>query len=245
MTKDTSVLLSSMQSETSILYNAGHPVPGYTGEVKKGAGKALTGVSKTRQQNLLALVDGFGRPKILDRVPEIKSGPLSYYVSGQRGIGHKTARLIEEAFGKAEGDMDLPDWGQGSSTSKAKPIKGRQIKLIGDFDGTTVTAGKVAERVEFQSSDPGAFAMRVVLDWAQPRIKHGEVIVAEPNSTAKGGDLVVVKLSTGDYKLGYLVATRQNHVSINRPSLGGETETILTTKITSISPIVAILLRVE
>lgn len=61
-----------------------------------------------RRAHLLALIDKSGKAQDLAEKAGLSPSYISQLVSGNREIGHKTARKLEERLGLPFGSMDLP-----------------------------------------------------------------------------------------------------------------------------------------
>jgi transcriptional regulator with XRE-family HTH domain len=91
----------------------------------------------------------------------------------------------------------------GYARPSASETSHRRIPVLGtasaDASGTwialspTMAGGFVAH----ESTDPGAYSVRISGDTYHPRIKSGEFVVCEPGHEVGPGDEVLVKLTTG------------------------------------------------
>jgi hypothetical protein len=206
--------------------------------------KTLVGVKLVRWNNLMAMISSLGgvQAKVLERLPDLLSGHLSQMVRQDRGIGDIMARRFEQAFGTEAGSMDIPDWGRVAPALKPK-IAYRYIKLHADFDGDKLDTLAEGERIPFQSEDPGAYALRIVGDWARPRIQHYELVVVEPNQTPESGDLILVTLKNKKSHLFILMHKREQFIRVCQLADHSSSTTIPAQQIENLAVVSTIILH--
>lgn len=213
--------------------------------------KQLEGVHLVRHQNLLVLVGRLGHAKaVADAVPGFNTGYVYQLVRKTRGMGSALARRIEDAFGLEKGAMDRPDLGLGGVDRKGKTVPKRQIRLKNRILGEAGQSQRLElqpadGRVGFQSGDPGAFAVAIDGDWGYPRLRHGDIVVLEPNSRIEAGDLALLQLNDGRPQFGVLALIKPDHYSVTGVDGSTKPVTIARSKVAEIQKAVAILLAPE
>ena len=99
------------------------------------------------------------------------------------------------------------------------------------------------EYAVIESDDPHAYILRVVGDSMSPRINEGDYVLVEPSTEAQPGDIIVIKLNSGEVMLKYFRADYGEEIMLESHNHGFTAKTIRKTDIVFIHSISGILLR--
>lgn len=122
-------------------------------------------------------------------------------------------------------------------------LKGmRQIPVVGEVKGGDdgfleefqYPVGHGEGHVEYPSTDPNAYALRVRGDSMHPRYRAGEFVIVEPNIEAQEGDDVVVACANGKKMLKQLNWRRQGEIQLLSINNGYGPLTLMDAEIQSI-----------
>jgi phage repressor protein C with HTH and peptisase S24 domain len=94
--------------------------------------------------------------------------------------------------------------------------------------------------VIYPSKDRNAYALRVKGDSMRPRIKPGEFVVIEPNSTVTPGDEVLVKTKDGRQMIKVLASRRRGQIELSSVNNDYQPLTFEESEIESISLVAGI-----
>ena len=131
-----------------------------------------------------------------------------------------------------------------SEVGDAVPIKRfRKIPVVGEVKGgddgfleeTQYPVGFGDGYVEYPTTDPNAYAVRVRGDSMHPRYRAGEFVVVEPNIEAQEGDDVVVICANGRKMLKQLNWRRDGEVQLLSVNNGYAPVTLQCSEITAIA----------
>ncbi|WP_437881048.1 LexA family transcriptional regulator [Pseudomonas sp. LRF_L74] len=151
---------------------------------------------------------------------DLNASYISQILTGSRSFGEKAARNMEGKIGVPAGTLSRPDLriieGQFenldnrrriTSNVEGEPIalKDGRVAVVGKaklgaggyFEATDYPPGFGEGWVLISSSDPNAYALRVVGDSMEPRIRNGEFVMIEPNRQYVSGDDVLVQFQDG------------------------------------------------
>ena len=82
-----------------------------------------------------------------------------------------------------------------------------------------------------ESDDPHAYLLRVEGDSMCPRINAGEYVLVEPSIEAQPGDIVVVRLTSGEVMLKYFRADYGDEIALESQNPGFTLKTVKKTDI--------------
>lgn len=172
-------------------------------------------ITQHRKQRLRALIDSSsysGSQASFAKATGLTEGRVSQLLDPGQSFGERSARNIatvldlgdryfEEGFGIGS-MVELLSSDIGDALS-LKAIK--KIPVIGEVKGgddgyleeLEYPVGFGDGYVEYPTTDPNAYAVRVRGDSMHPRYRAGEFVIVEPNIEAQEGDDVVVVCSNG------------------------------------------------
>jgi SOS-response transcriptional repressor LexA len=158
----------------------------------------------------------------------------------RRGVPPKRYQAIADALGwsmdMVAGLASPPDQGAGQPVPNShelsyagKPKTSTRVPIVGTAklgsDGYYVEletpTGYGDGYVEHYSSDENAYGVRVKGDSMHPAIKHGQVVVVEPNGELVPGENVLISLRDGRKMVKELVIGRADSVTVASVN-GGE-----------------------
>ncbi|WP_244165671.1 LexA family transcriptional regulator [Metapseudomonas otitidis] len=137
---------------------------------------------------------------------------LSQILSGHRSFGERAASNMEKKIGLEPGTLSRPPLPTEGSRQPQENVQGEPISLKdgrvpvvgmaklgakGFFDAIDYPVGQGDGFVLISSSDPNAYALKVVGDSMEPRIRNGEYVLIEPNRPYYPGDEVLVQVIDG------------------------------------------------
>ena len=119
----------------------------------------------------------------------------------------------------------------------------KKIPVVGEVKGgddgfleeTQYPVGSGEGHVEYPTSDPNAYAVRVRGDSMHPRYRAGEFVIVEPNIEAQEGDDVVVICTDGRKLLKQLNWKRDGEVQLLSINNGYSPMTLQMSEVTTIS----------
>lgn len=207
-----------------------------------------------RKQNLLTLLDGKKQRACADKW-DTSPSTLSQITSNNavRNLGDELARKIERAEGLPLGWMDtlqvnhlVSESNVEGSPARVKdgivPVVGMaQLGTNGYFEALDFPVGHGDGYVRIYSDDPNAYALKVVGDSMEPRIRSGEYVLIEPNRGYLAGDEVLVKTSCGQSMIKVFMFCRDGQVRLLSVNDAHIPLTIAETAIELIHPVGAIL----
>lgn len=128
----------------------------------------------------------------------------------QRPIGEKLARDIEAKLGLEANALDheqtRPAFARRLDAQEPVAVAyGRSVPVVGTaqlgddghYEALDYPTGHGDGFVTYPTRDANAYALRVKGDSMRPRIKPGEFVLIEPNTTPEPGDEVLVKTTDG------------------------------------------------
>jgi phage repressor protein C with HTH and peptisase S24 domain len=113
----------------------------------------------------------------------------------------------------------------------------------GFYDDMGFAPGAGEEYVPWPTKDSNAYALMVKGDSMQPRIRPGERIVVEPNSSVNPGDDVVVKMRNGRKMVKQLLLRRAGEVTLGSINQAHQQKTISLEEIESMHYVAGIVPR--
>lgn len=84
----------------------------------------------------------------------------------------------------------------------------------GEWEKPTFPAD-IGDSLDYPSTDPNAYALRITGDAFHPRVKSGEYLVLEPGRTLQPGDEVLVRTSAGKSYLREFAYQRDGQTALN------------------------------
>lgn len=176
-----------------------------------------------RRSNLEKISSTYESQRELADILEITPGYLNQLLTGYRNIGEKTARKIERKLKLEEFTLDMQD-SRAESNAEEGPELGLPSKVpvvgtaqLGDNGNWTELEYPVGfgdGYVEYPSRDGNAYAIRCIGNSMSPRIKDGEFVIVEPNTSYINGDEVMVKALDGRVMVKTYLYTRDNKVHL-------------------------------
>lgn len=180
-----------------------------------------------RKQNLLALLNGKKQRACAEKW-DTSPSTLSQITSANavRNLGDELARKIERAEGLPAGWMDTlqADGSAGVSNVEGNPARVKdglvpvvgmaQLGTNGYFEALDFPVGHGDGYVRIYSDDPNAYALKVVGDSMEPRIRSGEYVLIEPNRGYLPGDEVLVKTADGQSMIKVFMYCRDGMVRL-------------------------------
>lgn len=194
-------------------------------------------LTKHRKDRLRALIDGkpyAGNQAEFGRKTGLTKARITQLLSPDEPFGERAAeslcgklelppRWFEQGHSTGEGEM-LPADGRVEANVEAGPsVKAaREIPVIGEVKGgddgyltkMDYPVGHGDGVVDYPTSDPNAYALRVRGDSMHPRYRAGEFVVVEPGVEPLPGDDVVVALHDGRKLLKELNWARDGEVQL-------------------------------
>lgn len=207
-------------------------------QMSKGKGKSKRNVSDVRARIIeeksgkgLGWLDAMGDSI---RAPANGSGKVIHLALVDRKASNNEAG---EPRDEAEGNADL---GPDLDPIRMVPI----VSLVqGGHDGYFEVMGVIdGEFVPAFTRSVDAYALRVRGDSMRPRIRSGEVIVADPDAGYMPENDVVVKLKNGEYMVKELLIDRADDVVVTSVN-NGERRTISKADIEYIHRVIAVMPR--
>ncbi|WP_170067362.1 S24 family peptidase [Malikia spinosa] len=176
----------------------------------------------------LAKIDGYKEPGKAAQFLGESAATITNWKS--RGISKQGILKANKLFGidprwleSGEGDM-LPEGRRVEPNVEAGPAvkPTREIPVVGEVKGgddgylteLDYPVGHGEGVVDYPTSDPCAYALRVRGDSMHPRYRAGEFVVVEPSLEAQPGDDVVVALHDGRKLLKELNWARDGEVQL-------------------------------
>lgn len=149
--------------------------------------------SEERKANLKRLINNKGKSVAeFCRENDLDPSYISQLLNGHRNIGEKAARKIEEKANLKKGILDETN----NNSEQTTPTKEHRIPVIGMAQlgdgGHWLAYDHPDSYVQWYSDDPNAYAVQGIGDSMQPRIKHKEFVIIEPNHPIMNGDEVFV-----------------------------------------------------
>lgn len=147
----------------------------------------------------------------------------------------RLAALASESSGNIEG-APLP------VREGLIPVVGMaQLGSNGYFEALDYPVGHGDGYVRIFSDDPNAYALKVIGDSMEPRIRSGEFVLIEPNKTFMAGDEVLVKTMDGQSMIKVFMYRRDGEVRLLSVNDSHPPITLLDEAIDKIHPVGAIL----
>lgn len=181
-------------------------------------------------------------------VSRMLKGPES---KDRKRIGDQVATRIEEALNLQTGHMLNPintsrveraRSGASNAEPAGSPATLRAVRVIGVAklgDDGHYEQDVGDGWVDAYSSDPEAYALRVKGDSMHPAIRHGSVVVVEPNGRRVPGEYVAIALADGRKMVKELVFERPDEVVIESVN-GQHRQTLDLADILQIHPVAAV-----
>lgn len=121
------------------------------------------------------------------------------------------------------------------------PVVGKaQLGMNGFFEEMGYPPGGGDGYLHIYSSDPDAYALRVVGSSMEPRIRSGEFVVIEPGGAYIAGDEVMVKTADGQSMIKVFMYHRDGEVRLLSVNDAHQPVTLQEESITHIHPVAAI-----
>jgi phage repressor protein C with HTH and peptisase S24 domain len=170
-------------------------------------------MNQLRVEALLRIMSGHSQADFAEK-HDLNPSYLSQILSGHRSFGERAAINMERKIGLEPGTLSRPplDAPAAGLTALQQNVQGDPISLRegkvpvvgmaklgaqGYFDAIDYPVGQGDGFVLISSSDPNAYALRVVGDSMEPRIRNGEYVLIEPNRNYCAGDEVLVQVLDG------------------------------------------------
>jgi len=172
-------------------------------------------IYEIRKSNLIALIGKRRKGACADKWG-MSAAHLSQILSDKtdKNLGDDVARRIEERDGLPRGWLDQLHSGEGEYGRLSQhvnvegeprhiregmiPVVGMaQLGTDGFFDAMEYPVGYGDGYLKIFSDDPNAYALKVVGNSMEPRIRSGEFVLVEPNKTFVAGDEVLVRTISG------------------------------------------------
>lgn len=172
----------------------------------------------------------------------IKTGKIARkHMPTLNSLGMDTAFLLLGGDGQSElNDVSNAELGPDLAPVRMVPIVAMvQAGPNGFFEMIGHVAG---EEVPFYTRSKHAYALRVRGDSMRPRIRGGQIIVADPDTAYAPEDDVVVKLKSGEYMVKELLVERHDEIVVTSVN-NGERRTIAKADIEYIHCVVDIMRR--
>lgn len=209
-------------------------------------------LTKHRKRRLRALIDGSpysGSQASFAKAAGLTEGRVSQLLDPNQSFGERSARNVaselrlgdryfEEGFGATviEGVV---------SSEVGEPVHLKAIKripVIGDVKGGHDGFLEELEHpvgfgdgyVEYPTTDPNAYAVRVRGDSMHPRYRAGEFVIVEPNIEPQEGDDVVVVCANGRKMLKQLNWRRDGEIQLLSVNDGYAPKTMSSSEVMSI-----------
>lgn len=149
------------------------------------------------------------RPTDVSEKTKVSKATVSFWLAGTNGAKGKNLLLLAEAL------KCSPEWletGKGfqpgvdaNVSGDSVPFKEGVVPVVGMaklgvngyFEAIDYPVGHGDGHVLISSSDPSAYALKVVGDSMEPRIRSGEFVLVEPNKSYVSGDEVLVQFDDG------------------------------------------------
>lgn len=195
---------------------------------------------------------GLSDAEVADRAG-VSAGMVHQWKTAKRAVSAKKAEALARAVGGVAPDVISAGYRRivSAATFNAEPgpklLPMRMVPIVsmvqGGPDGYFEIIGHVdGESVPFYTRSPHAYALRVKGDSMRPRIRSGQIIVADPDTVYGPEDDVVVKLITGQYMVKELLVERADEIVVTSVN-NGERWTIPKANIDYIHCVVDIMRR--
>lgn len=202
---------------------------------------------------------GWSQEEVVKGVPGMSASALSQLENG-RTYGVRPQNLIDLArrFNLTpeelvEGEVELLTPKTAARRQVRRDGLLREVPIVGHavanptdegyFDDMGFPPGAGDEMLPWPTKDPNAYALRVKGDSMQPRIRPGELIVAEPGAAVGSGDDVVVRTRSGRKMVKQLLFQRGNEVTLGSINTAHRPTSISLEEIESMHRIAAIVPR--
>lgn len=174
-----------------------------------------------RRRNLQRLLDERFDSVIADlaRALERDDAYLWQLLRGTRNIGERVARHVESALRLDAHSLDRPTFassGEAEYSAAKVPVVGTaQLGEEGFYTELEYPVGHGDGFIAYPTSDANAYALRVRGDSMRPRIKPGEFVLVEPNTTPQPGEEVLVRTQDGRVMVKVLDFQRDGMVQLS------------------------------
>ncbi|WP_293000065.1 S24 family peptidase [Nevskia sp.] len=203
-------------------------------------------ITANRRRKLRDLVSSYDSVADFCRRYGLDEGYIGQLLNGFSSFGEKSARNLRAKIGS------IPD-GYFESQQDANVEPGpalapvRMVPIVAMVqagpNGFFEIIGHVAgEEVPFYTRSTNAYALRVRGDSMRPRIRSGQIIVADPDTVYAPEDDVVVMLKSGEYMVKELLVERNDEIVVTSVN-NGERRTIAKADIEYIHCVVDIMRR--
>lgn len=168
-------------------------------------------MNQLRVEALIQVMAGYSQADFAEMY-DLNPSYLSQILSGHRSFGERAASNMEKKIGLEPGTLSRPPLPAEGSRQAQENVQGEPISLKdgrvpvvgmaklgakGFFDAIDYPVGQGDGFVLISSSDPNAYALKVVGDSMEPRIRNGEYVLIEPNRPYYPGDEVLVQVIDG------------------------------------------------
>lgn len=193
-------------------------------------------MNQLRIEALKRLMGGLTQAEFANR-HDLNASYISQLLSGTRNFGERAARNMEEKIGLPAGALSRPGGdaidGEFVRISGALqhfqnvegapmavkdglvPVVGMaQLGTDGYFEALDYPVGHGDGYIRISSDDPNAYALKVVGNSMEPRIRSGEFVIIEPNKPYVAGDEVLVRTTSGQSMIKVFMYARDGMVRL-------------------------------
>lgn len=152
----------------------------------------------------------------------IDTGSLSRLERGEQGYSTTTLEMAAHALGvpsaallqEPAGAYDIEAADPATPFKKIPVVGTAQLGNDGFWLDSEHPVGHGDGYVPYYTTDPNCYALRVKGDSMRPRIKPGEFVIVEPNTSTAPGDEVLVKVRDGRRMVKILHSRRNGLVEL-------------------------------
>ncbi|WP_430318302.1 LexA family transcriptional regulator [Pseudomonas nitroreducens] len=193
-------------------------------------------MNQLRIEALKRLMGGLTQAEFANR-HDLNASYISQLLSGTRNFGERAARNMEEKIGLPAGTLSRPDGdaidGEFVRISGAlqhfqnvegvpMAVKGGLVPVVGMaqlgtdgyFEALDYPVGHGDGYIRISSDDPNAYALKVVGNSMEPRIRSGEFVIIEPNKPYVAGDEVLVRTTSGQSMIKVFMYARDGMIRL-------------------------------
>lgn len=192
--------------------------------------------NQLRVDALKRVMGGLSQAEFANRY-DLNASYISQLLSGTRNFGERAARNMEEKIGLPAGTLSRPEIDAiegefvriAGALAHAENVEGApmavkdglvpvvgmaQLGTDGYFEAMDYPVGHGDGYIRISSDDPNAYALKVVGNSMEPRIRSGEFVIIEPNKAYMAGDEVLVRTVSGQSMIKVFMYARDGVVRL-------------------------------
>lgn len=193
-------------------------------------------INQLRVEALKRLMGNLSQADFANRY-DLNASYISQLLSGTRNFGERAARNMEEKIGLPDGTLSRPAFDAiegefvriAGAITHAENVEGgpmavkdgmipvvgmAKLGTDGYFEAMDYPVGHGDGYIRISSDDPNAYALKVVGNSMEPRIRSGEFVIIEPNKPYVAGDEVLVRTVSGQSMIKVFMYARDGMVRL-------------------------------